>query len=267
VLYPLLGFAVVAYATLVGGLYLFQRQLLYLPDRARPELAGMAQLGVREVVLSTEDGLSLLSWYLAPRPGRPVIAYFHGNGGHIGYRVARLLHFAREGYGVLMPEYRGYGGNPGNPSEAGFYADGRAALAFLEREAVSPSRLVLYGESLGSGVAVELAARHAAGALILEAPPTSVAEVAQCHFPYVPAARLVTDRFDSLSRIGGVKAPILILHGERDRVVPVRFGRALYNAAPEPKEAWFAPEGGHEDLARYGAIAAAIAFIERHLDP
>ena len=99
---PLLGFAVVAYAALVGGLYLFQRQLLYHPDRSRPELLGLEQLGVREAMLPTEDGLSLLSWYLPAQPGRPVIAYFHGNGGHIGYRAERLLRFAREGYGVLM---------------------------------------------------------------------------------------------------------------------------------------------------------------------
>jgi len=262
---PLLGFAVVAYAALVGGLYLFQRQLLYFPDRARPELFGLEQLGVREATLMTEDGLSLLSWYLPARPGRAVIAYFHGNGGHIGYRAERLLRFAREGYGVLMAEYRGYGSNPGTPSEAGFYADGRAALAFLDREGVAPSRVVLYGESLGSGVAVALAVQHEIGALILDAPPTSVAEVAQCHFPYVPASRMVTDRFDSLSRIGNVRAPILVLHGEHDRVVPVRYGRALFEAAPEPKEGWFAPEAGHEDLARYGSLDVVVAFIERRL--
>jgi len=256
---------VVAYAALVGGLYLFQRQLLYLPDKTRPELLGLEKLGVREVMLSTEDGLSLLSWYLPARPGRPVIAYFHGNGGHIGYRAQRLLRFAREGYGVLMPEYRGYGGNPGAPSETGFYADGRAALAFLDHEAIAATRLVLYGESLGSGVAVELAVRHEIAGLILEAPFTSVAEVAQCHFPFVPAARLVTDRFDSLSRIGRVRAPILVLHGEGDRVVPVRFGRALLDAAPEPKEGWFAPEAGHEDLARFGGLDVVVAFIERRL--
>jgi len=264
-MYPLIGFALVAYAALVGGLYLFQRQLLYLPDKSRPELAGLAELGVREVTLSTEDGLSLLSWYLPGHPGRPVIAYFHGNGGHIGYRVERVLRFAREGFGVLMAEYRGYGGNPGTPNEAGFYADGRTALAFLDREGVTPNRLVLYGESLGSGVAVALAAEHQVAAVILEAPPTSVAEVAQCHFPFVPASRMVVDRFDSLSSIGKVRAPILVLHGERDRVVPVRFGRALLDAAPEPKEGWFAPEAGHEDLASYGGLDVAVAFIERRL--
>jgi uncharacterized protein len=118
---------------------------------------------------------------------------------------------------------------------------------------------------LRSGVAVALAAEHRLVAVILEAPPTSVAEVAQCHFPYVPAARLVTDRFDSLSRIGKVRAPILVLHGERDRVVPVRYGRALLDAAPEPKEGWFTPEAGHEDLARYGSLDVVAAFIDRRL--
>jgi fermentation-respiration switch protein FrsA (DUF1100 family) len=270
-LYPFLGFALVAYAALAAGLFFFQRQLLYHPDKTRPQLAGLGQIGVREVGLSTDDGLSLLSWYLPPRPdyqhqtGRPVIVYFHGNGGHIGYRVDRLLRFARDGYGVLMLEYRGYGGNPGVPTETGFYADARAAVGFLEREGVAPNRLVLYGESLGSGVAVELAAQHDVAGVILEAPFTSVAEVAQHHFPYVPAARLVTDRFDSRSRIAKVRAPILVLHGERDRVVPVCYGRALFDAAPEPKEGWFVREAGHEDLARYGGLDAAVDFIERRL--
>jgi fermentation-respiration switch protein FrsA (DUF1100 family) len=265
VLLPLIAIGLGAYGAVAGGLFLFQRQLLYLPDRNRPQLAGLAQLGVREAMLTTADGLSLLSWYLPPRPGRPVIVYFHGNGGHIGYRFDRLLRFAREGYGVLMPEYRGYGGNPGSPSEAGLYADGRAALDFLGGEATKPSRLVLYGESLGSGVAVRLAAEREVAALILEAPPTSVAEVAQYHYPFVPAGLLVRDRFDSLSRIASVKAPILVLQGDRDRIVPPRFGRALYEAAPQPKEGWFVTEGGHEDLARFGALEAVVAFIERRL--
>jgi uncharacterized protein len=265
VLYPLIGFGLAAYGVVLGGLYAFQRQLLYLPDKSRPQLTGLAPFGVREVVLTTADGLSLLSWYLPPRGSRPAIAYFHGNGGHIGYRAERLLRFAREGYGVLMLEYRGYGGNPGMPDEDGLFADGRAALAFLEREAIKPSRLVIYGESLGSGVAVRLAAEREVAGLILEAPLTSVPDVAQVHFPFVPAGLLVKDRFDSRSIIGKVKAPILVLHGGRDRVVPERFGRALFAAAPEPKEGWFAPEAGHEDLARYGGLDAVVDFIGRRL--
>ena len=174
-LYVFLGSALVAYSVLLGGLYLFQRHLLYFPDRTRPELGELSALGFREVKVTTADGLSLLSWYLPPREGRPVIVYFHGNGGHIGYRATRLRRFAHDGYGVLMLEYRGYGGNPGAPSEAGFYADAAAGLDFLARDGIIPNRLVLYGESLGSGVAVYLAAQREIGALILEASFTSVA--------------------------------------------------------------------------------------------
>ncbi|HJU19886.1 MAG TPA: alpha/beta hydrolase [Stellaceae bacterium] len=261
----LVEIAAVAYVGLVAVLYLGQRHLLFHPDRRRPVLGALADLGVREITFETADGITLSSWYLTPRGSRPVVLYCHGNGGHIGYRCERLLRFAREGYGVLFLEYRGYGGNPGFPCERGLCADAAAALDFLVREAVPPQRIALYGESLGSGVAVQLASRREVGAMILEAPFTSVAAAAQCHYPFVPCRLLVRDRFASLAAIARVAAPKLILHGERDRVVPIRFGRALYEAAPEPKEAWFAPQAGHGDLAAFGALDAAIAFLKRHL--
>jgi hypothetical protein len=264
-LYAFLGSALAAYGVLVGSLYVFQRHLLYFPGVGRPELGDLASLGVREITLQTADGLSLLSWYLPPWDGRPVIAYLHGNGGHIGYRAERLRWFACNRYGVLMVEYRGYGGNPGTPSESGLVADGVAALDFLGGAGIAPNRLVIYGESLGSGVAVTLAAQREVASLILEAPFTSVAEVAQYHYSFIPASALVRDRFDSLARIGDVKAPILVIHGEQDRVVPVRFGRALFDAAAQPKELWLAREAGHEDLVRYGAFEAVLDFLRRHV--
>jgi uncharacterized protein len=256
----------VAYPAILGALYFGQRRLLYHPGRGRPQLGGLAHRGVREVRLHTADGLSLLSWYLPPPAGAPVVLYLHGNGGHIGYRAERMLHFAGAGFGVLMVEYRGYGGNPGRPTEDGLDADGRAALTFLEAEGITADRRVLYGESLGSGVAVRLAAAHDVAALILESPFTSIAEVAQYHYPFVPARRLTRDRFDALAVIGRVKAPILFLQAEDDRVVPVRFGRALYAAAPQPKEVWTTPQGGHNHVGGNGGIAATIAFVRRRLD-
>lgn len=261
--YVTIGSVLAAYAVLVGGLYIFQRQLLYFPVGGRPELGDLAALGVREVTVRTIDGLSLLSWYLPSRNGRPVIAYFHGNGGNIGHRSGRLRGFAREGYGVLMLEYRGYGSNSGTPTETGLCADGAAALEFLGEQGITPDQIVLYGESLGSGVAVTLSAQRRVAGLILEAPFTSVAEVAQYHYPFVPASALVRDRFDSLSKIGNVNAPILMLHGERDRVIPVRFGRELFDAALEPKEFWFAQDAGHENLAQFGAFEAVQDFLQR----
>ena len=249
----------------MGALYLAQRSLLYLPDRSRPQLGRLADLGVREVAVNTADGLSLVSWYRPPDNGAPVVVYFHGNGGHIGYRADRMRRVAEAGFGVLMPEYRGYGGNPGSPSETGLFADGEAALNFLRAEGIDLRRLVLYGESLGTGVAVYLAAQHDVAALILESPFTSIAAVAQYHYPVVPVAWLLRDRFDSGSRIENVKAPFLVVHGGRDQIVPTRFTKALYAIAPEPKEIWFSADAGHEDLAGYGALDAAFDFIARRL--
>jgi uncharacterized protein len=261
----LLAVPLAAYLAVLAWMFVYQRQLQYFPDRSRPQLAGLRQLGVREVSLRTADGLALLAWYLPPGEGRPVILYCHGNGGHIGYRADRVPPFAGARLGILLLEYRGYGGNPGRPSEAGLFADAAAALDFLRDQGVPPSRIVLYGESLGTGVAVHLAAQQQFGGLVLENPFTSVAAVAQYHYPFVPAAWLTRDRYDSLSRIGRVTAPILMLQGARDAVVPARFGRALFDAAPGPKQMWTAATAGHEDLARSGGLDATLAFIERHV--
>jgi uncharacterized protein len=251
------------YVLIVGGLFLGQRSLLYVPDRQHPPLGALAELGVREVTLTTADGLSLLSWYRPPPDGAPVLVYFHGNGGHLGYRTKRMTRFAQEGLGALMVEYRGYGGNPGTPTEPGFYADADAAFEFLSKQGVASNRLVIYGESLGSAVAVHAAAGRKIAALVLEAPFTTLAEAAFYHYPFLPVSLLLWDRFDSLSVIRHVEAPILILQGERDRVVPIRLGRALLAAAHEPKEGWFSPEAGHNDLSRFGALDAMFDFLAR----
>jgi fermentation-respiration switch protein FrsA (DUF1100 family) len=263
------GVAAAGYLVVVCGLYLYQRQLLYHPDRARPLLGALARLGVREVAVPTADGLSLLAWYLPARgsPGgeRPVIVYFHGNAGHIGYRADRVERFAREGYGMLMLEYRGFGGNPGEPSEAGLFEDAAAALRFVAAQGVGGHRIVLYGESLGTGVAVQAAITRKVGAVVLESPYTSIVAAARFHYPFIPASWLVSDRYDSLSRIGQIRAPILMLHGARDGIVPLSLGEALFAAAPEPKEQWIAQRAGHVDLGWFGALDVAIAFIARHV--
>ena len=190
---------------------------------------------------------------------------FHGNAGHIGYHADRIERFAQGGYGALMLEYRGFGGNPGEPSEAGLLKDAAAALRFVAAQGVPARRVVLYGESLGTGVAVQAATRHQVGAVVLKSPYTSIAAAAQFHYPFIPASWLVSDRYNSLSRIAEVRAPILMLHGARDGVIPLRLGEALFAAAPEPKEQWIAPQAGHADLGWFGALDIAVAFIERHV--
>jgi len=254
------------YLVIVGALYAAQRSFLYLPDKSRPDAAASGVAGLREVTLRTEDGVPLLAWYL-PRSGAPTIVYFHGNAGSIADRRDRLARLSREGFGALLPEYRGYGGNSGKPTEPGLLADARAALDFIAAEGIPAERLVLWGESLGSGVAVAMATERPVGAVVLEAPYTSLAAAAQHHYPFVPAALLLKDRFDSLARVGRVRAPILVAHGELDTVVPVRLGRALYAAAPEPKEGWFPAAAGHNDLGANGLVDTVVDFIRRRIPP
>lgn len=253
------------YLGVAGLLYAYQRDFLYFPDAQRPVATPANVPTFKEVELVTADGLRLLAWYVPPPEGRPVLLYFHGNGGHLGYRWYRLSRFAAAGYGVLMPEYRGYGGNEGQPSEAAFFADSHVAMAFLQKEGFSPDRIVVYGESLGTGVAAQVASEHEVAALVLEAPYTSITAMAARQFPFLPVSLLLKDRFDSRSRITRVRAPILIMLGERDQIVPPALGQELFAVAPEPKEFWSSPDGGHDDLFSFGADEVAIDFLQRRV--
>ena len=262
-------FVVGTYAALVGALFLLQRNLLYYPDTSVPSPAASGVAEMTPVTLQTDDGLALLSWYGAADGGQPSIVFFHGNAGHIGSRGVKARLFLDAGFGVLLVGYRGYGGNPGKPTEDGFYADGQAALDFLAERGVKAETTVLYGESLGTGVAVHLAHRQAArapvAAVVLEAPYTGIAEVAAYHYPFVPARWLVRDRFDSAAKIAHIEAPVLIFHGERDRTIPPKFGRALFAVAAEPKESRWFERGNHNDLYDFGAGQLVINFIRRRL--
>ncbi len=257
------AFAVAGYAALAGCMYLGQRRLMYHPDSSVPSPAAWGVPEMQPVEVETADGLRLLAWYRAAAAGRPTLVYFHGNAGHIGYRGEKVRPYLDAGYGVLLLSWRGYGGNPGSPTEEGLYHDGRAALAYLAAQGVPASRLVLYGESLGSGVAVRMASEQRVGAVVLEAPFTSLADVAARHFWYMPARRLVLDRYDSKARIADIGAPLFVFQGEADRVIPVDLGRELFAAAAEPKEARFYPRAGHNDLYDHGAAQAVLDFLGR----
>lgn len=250
------------YGLALGALWLGQRRLIYLPDRVVPERARAGAEDMAEVTLTTADGLALLAWYRAPRePGKPCLVYFHGNSGHLGMRAGKVRPYLDAGYGVLLPAWRGFSGNPGRPTEAGFYADGEAALAYLESHGIGAPRRVLYGESLGTGVAVEMALRHGALAVVLEAPFTSVPDVGRHRFPIFPIKAMVADRFDSLAKIATIDAPLLVFHGSADRVVPPRFGRRLFEAAAEPKRAHVIEGAGHNDLYDFGAAERVLEFL------
>lgn len=263
------GVAIVAAGYLGLCLFMFaaQRSFLYVPDRSRPDPRACGVPHMTAVDLVAEDGATLYAWYRPPADDRrPLIVYFHGNAGHVGYRGQKMAPLMDSGFGLLLLSYRGYGGNPGRPSEAGLYADARAALDFASARGYGPDRLVIYGESLGSGVAVQMATERSIAALILEAPFISLARVAFEKVPYVPVPLLIWDRFDSLQKIDRLRVPMLLIHGDRDRTVPVRHGRALLAAANNPKEALFVPDAGHDDLYDFGVAEQVEDFISRIME-
>lgn len=264
----LLVFVLAAYLGIIAVLFTFQRTLIYQPDQDLPHPAAMGVPEMQQVRLHTRDGLDLVAWY-APPPTEdaPVLAYFHGNAGTIAQRAFKARLFIEAGHGILMPEYRGYGGNPGRPTEQGLYEDARAAVAWLAEAGIPAGRMILYGESLGTGVAVQMATETTTAGLILEAPFTSIPDVGAGIYPLFPVRLLARDRFDSLSKIGKLVAPLLLVHGHRDRVVPFRLGERLYHSAPEPKRALFLPQADHANLYEWGAGASIVEFINGLMPP
>lgn len=251
------------YALVVGATYYLQRKLLYFPDTRRtpPDSLGLA--GVNEIALRTPDGETVVAWYAAAASGQPTLLYFHGNAGSLANRAERFAKYVALGRGVLMMTYRGYGGSSGQPSEKANVADAMLAYEHLRGMGVAASDIILYGESLGTGVAVQVATRHEAGGMVLDAPYTSIVDVAEEVYPFLPSRWLMTDRYETLRHLLGVSAPMLIIHGEADRVIPVEMGRAVAKAARGPAELVTFPGAGHSDHYLFGSFDAVNAWIDR----
>jgi fermentation-respiration switch protein FrsA (DUF1100 family) len=253
--------AVLGYVALAALLYFAQRALMYFPDRGRvaPAAAGLPEAS--EIVLATADGEKVIVWHVPPRGGRPVVLYFHGNGGALWYRAERFRELVSDGTGLVALSYRGYGGSSGSPSEAGFIADAMAAYAFAAAH-YPPERIALWGESLGCAVAIAVAAEKPVARVVLEAPFTSAAAIAAKVYPFAPVRLLMKDRFRSDERIGRVTAPVLVFHGAHDRVIPIAYGEKLYEMVRAPKKFVRFDAGGHEDLDAQGMLLAARPFLD-----
>jgi fermentation-respiration switch protein FrsA (DUF1100 family) len=256
-------FAIVVYAVATLGMYVFQRKLQYHVENKNltPETVGISGASVE--VLTTADGEKINLWYAPAQAGMPTILYFHGNAGEMGDRTLRFNYYHSRGFGVAYVSYRGYGGSTGSPSEAGLITDATAAYDWLIAKGVESSRIALLGESLGSGVAVQLAAKREVGALALEAPYTSTAEVAAKIYWWLPVHALMKDQFKSIDFIAAVVAPLLIIHGEADELIPVEFGKRLFAASNQPKELEFVPGFGHDVLFEETTWAREAEFFAR----
>lgn len=245
----------------MGLIDLLHRQLVFFPDRAVTRTPGDIGLDFAEVYFSASDGVRLHGWFI-PAPSAAhhpesnanlTILWFHGNAGNLGYQVEDLAALRQwTAANIFIFDYRGYGNSAGQPSERGFYRDARAAWNYLlTRPDIDPQRIILYGRSLGTAAAVELAAAPPAGtepyAVILYSPLTSLRAMARAVHTRLPLHWLAGGQFNSLARIGGVAAPILIIHSAADEIIPVEQGRRLFAAAPEPKQFLYPDAAGHND--------------------
>jgi fermentation-respiration switch protein FrsA (DUF1100 family) len=252
--------AVAIYGCVLALVYVGQRSLQYHPDRSRVTPAAAGLPTAEEIELKSADGETVIVWHVPPKGDRPVVIYFHGNGGSLAWRANRFRSFTADGTGLVALSYRGYGGSTGSPTEAGLIADADAAYAFAAAR-YPAERIAVWGESLGTGVAVALAASHKVSRVILESPFTSAADVGAGVYWYLPVQLLMKDTFRSNERIDKISAPLLILHGTADTVVPFRFGEKLYALANDPKRFVRLDGGGHSNLDQFGAQKAIRAFL------
>ncbi len=250
------------YVVVLIGALLLNRHFIYLPspDRITPVEAGVS--GVSEIDLHAKDGTLLVVWYAPARPGKPTLLYFTGNAGSAMHRSEKITRIQNDGYGVLMMNYRGSGGSGGSPSEKALVADAFHIYDWLIANGVPANEIVAYGESIGTGVATQLAEAKPMRALVLEAPLTSVPDAGQKAYFFLPLRLVLQDQFRNLDRIGNVRVPLLIVHGERDAVIPPSHGRRIFEAANEPKRFVAFPDAEHNDLFSRGAWDAVRRFLE-----
>ena len=258
----LLTLAAGGYSALGTLMYFGQRSLLYFPEQGRTDPAAAGFAAAQEVVLDTSDGEQVIVWHRPPQAGKPVILYFQGNGGALRIRAQRLSAVTSDGTGLVALSYRGFGGSTGRPTEDGLIHDATAAYRFAT-ERYGSNRIVLWGESLGTGVAVAIAAEHPVAGVVLESPFTSTADVAAALYWFMPVRLLMKDQFHSDERIARVTAPVLMMHGERDATVPIEFGEELFAMVTAPKQFMRFPDGAHNNLDAFGALDAVRAFLRK----
>lgn len=247
-------YIVTFYVLIMLGMFLFQRKLMYYPARPMHPPIHYNMPHARFHPVQTQDGITIELWHQKPKDGFPLLVYFHGNAGHLGDRAPKLKHFVEAGFGLLAASYRGYGNSEGQPYQDGLFEDARTTLHYaLQTLNYAPKDLLIYGESLGSGVATHAAwslnqLGTPAGGLVIEAGYISVAQRSQEMYPWLPAYFLVRDKYLSITKIGDVGAPLLLFHGEKDVVIPVHHGRKLLETATAPKQGVFFDHIGHTDF-------------------
>ena len=261
VVISLLAFVGAVYLLLMVVMFVVQRQLIYHPVQNLGLPGSYGFVKAKHVQIQTVDGETITAWYAPPTTRKETIVYLHGNRGNIGNRTHKLIGFTKAGYGILALSWRGFGNSSGKPSEKGLLNDARAAIAWLQ---IPYESIIIYGESLGSGIAVQIATEFPAKLLMLEAPYVSMINMAQKSYPWLPVKWILRDRFHSIMHIEKIQSPLLIIHGESDDLIPAEHSKILFQAAPEPKRLVLYPHVHHTDFSMQ-QILQPLAEMENHI--
>ena len=244
-LYLILSSIVIAYIVLIIFIYFYQRNLLYHPSENNYQ-SDKIQFDYDEIYIEVDEEIKLKSWLIEKDFKKyKTLVLFHGNAGHLSNRIYKLNELYKLDINILLISWRGFSGNRGSPTEQNLYKDAEAAIKWLNEKKINNNQIILYGESLGSGVAVELGKKNNFSSIILESPFTSIENSAKIYYPYLPVRLLLKDRYDSIGKIKMINTPILIMHGEKDDVVPISMGKELFEKANSPKHSYFTSEDDH----------------------
>ena len=264
-IFIIFSYIFVIYISILALIFIFQRSLMYFPVKEKISKSFYRNTQLKIIDISTSDGLILKSLYKKSETNiNKTIVVFHGNAGHIGHRVSKFKPFIDKGYGLLLLEYRGYGENKGKPTKLGLYRDGEAAINYLINQKIKSKNIIVYGESLGTAIATKLSTNYFFNMTILEAPFTSVADVAQKRYWIFPAKYLVLDDFDNLGIIKKIKSPLLLLHGYKDYIINIAFGKKVFEAASKPKKALFVQNAGHNNLFEFNLVNKILNYMKKY---
>jgi len=252
----------VIYTSLLVLLFIFQRNLMYHPDENN-YFGDKLEVDIKKIKINTSDDIDLLGWFHKKDLKRfKTIVYFHGNAGSLENRIHKLNHFKDMDVNFLIIAWRGFSGNKGKPSEEGLYIDANSTILWLKNLGLTEKDIILYGESLGTGVATEIAQSNGYAGLVLETPFTSMVEAAKNFYPYIPVSLLLKDKYDNQKKIKNINIPILVMHGEVDQIVPFRMGKKIYEIANQPKYSYFTKFDDHMMEYNEKLLFALKAFIK-----
>ena len=232
-----------AYLLIIIFLFFYQRKLLYHPGENNYLDDASLNHKIEKIYIPSDQ--KLVAWYFKKNPKYKTLLFFHGNAGKIDNRIYKLNELSKLDLNYLIFAYRGFSGNDGKPSEKGLYKDARAVKYWLNLNSINDSEIILYGESLGTAIAVDLAKEFNFSGIILESPFTSMVDAGKFYYPYLPVSLLLKDRYETIKKLKNIKSPILVMHGKKDKIVPFHMGQQVFEKANEPKFSYFPDNDDH----------------------